>query len=68
MLVMGGGFYSDWVPNLTVINSIPLTYGDVGNGWRVDFQSNGGDGSAYVYAICFDPSILLTIQSGGSRQ
>jgi hypothetical protein len=70
-LVLGGGFYSDWVPNLTVINSFPLTNYDgpsVNNGWRVEFQSNGGDGFAYAYAICLDPSILSTMQPGRPRQ
>jgi hypothetical protein len=74
MLVMGGGFYSysitDAALNVTVINSYPLTnYGGGGsNGWEADFQSGSETVTVYVYAICFDPSILSTVRSGGARQ
>jgi len=45
--VLGGGYV---VPSET--DTAPLSRPEADNAWRVDFKSNGGSGTAPVYAIC----------------
>lgn len=60
-VVLGGGYDFDVPGAATAIESRPFTDPDNGLvGWRVDFQSNGGSGYAWVYAICADQSIFTT--------
>lgn len=45
--VLGGGYV---VPSEA--DTAPLSRPEADNAWRVDFKSNGGSGTASVYAIC----------------
>ncbi len=45
--VLGGGY---GVPSEA--DTAPLSRPEADNAWRVDFKSNGGSGTASVYAIC----------------
>jgi hypothetical protein len=45
--VLGGGYV---VPSEA--DTAPLSRPEADNAWRVDFKSNGGSGTASVFAIC----------------
>jgi hypothetical protein len=62
----GGGYDFDVPGAATAIESRPVSDAH-GNGWRVDFLSNGGSGYAWVYAICADPSIFAGLRGPLSK-
>ncbi len=45
--VLGGGYVTP-----SEADTAPLSRPEADNAWRVDFKSNGGSGTASVYAVC----------------
>jgi hypothetical protein len=65
-LPLSGGYDFDVPGAATAIESHPFSRdlsSGVSNGWTVNFQSNGGSGTAWVYAICGGPDCVVDIRS-----